>query len=244
MDVSSTDLRQGGSPGRFLRGMIMAMVALALATAACARLGDSAQGAREGGSTADGPALDGDEQPGAPDEEPGGDGGSVPGDPGDGNPGSGGGSDPGGAGDPGDPVDPPDPIKCDETPPADADPDTVVCHEVPPGDDPTDIPDPSPSHVEPRPGMSNVHPLGWENAFVHDDQRSVTVTFWNGVEPCYVLDHVEVEYGEKTVTITLFSGSDPEAGKDTACIEIAQYLAVSFTLDEDIDGRTIVDGTD
>ncbi len=99
---------------------------------------------------------------------------------------------------------------------------------------------PRPRVVEPRPGMDNVHAIDWERAKVRG-QRKVRVFFWSGVEPCYVLDHVQVEYLRRTVRITLFEGSDP-AARDQSCIEIAEYKAVDVSLSERLRGRRVVDG--
>ncbi len=57
--------------------------------------------------------------------------------------------------------------------------------------------------------MANVHPTAFDTATIGDDDRTLTITFWSGVEPCAVLDHVDVAYGADAVTVTLFQGSDP-----------------------------------
>jgi len=95
--------------------------------------------------------------------------------------------------------------------------------------------------VEPRPGMADVHPIGFDKAIVGHDGASVTIFFWSGVEPCYVLDHVDVSYGEDAITVTLFEGHDPSAG-DVACIEIAQLKSTVVQLDQPVGDRAIVDG--
>lgn len=100
--------------------------------------------------------------------------------------------------------------------------------------------EPSPQVVEPRSGMSNVRPVPWNDYEVLND-RSVRVFFTSGVEPCYVLDRVEVQYSPDRITVSLFVGSDPEAG-NVACIEIAVFKAVDVTLDEPLGGRPVVDG--
>jgi hypothetical protein len=94
--------------------------------------------------------------------------------------------------------------------------------------------------VEPTPGMAGVRPNVFDHAVVGED-GTVTVFFWSGVEPCYVLDHVDVDYGAKAVTITLYEGHDPDAG-DVACIEIALLKKVVVPLDEPVGDREIVDG--
>jgi hypothetical protein len=95
--------------------------------------------------------------------------------------------------------------------------------------------------VEPTPGMSDVRPRAFDEAVVAGDGSSVTVSFWSGVEPCYVLDHVDVGYGADAITITLFEGHDASAG-DVACIEIALLKKVLVPLDEPAGDRPIVDG--
>jgi hypothetical protein len=89
--------------------------------------------------------------------------------------------------------------------------------------------------------MSGVTPIAYGSATVQPDDRTIDVRFWSGVEPCSVLDHVDVAYGSDTVTITLFQGSDPNAGL-VACPDIAVLKQVTVTLDQDLAGRRIVDG--
>ncbi len=89
--------------------------------------------------------------------------------------------------------------------------------------------------------MANVRPISFTSATVGPDDRTVDDQFWSGVEPCSVLDHVDVAYGIDTVTITLFEGSDPYAGM-VACPDIAMLKQVTVPLDQDLAGRRIVDG--
>ena len=99
----------------------------------------------------------------------------------------------------------------------------------------------APQVVVPTPGMADVRPRPFDTATAGVDGTSVTIDFVSGVEPCYVLDHVEVAYGADDVTITLFEGHDPTAG-DVACIEIGVSKQVIVTLDEPLGDRAIVDG--
>lgn len=105
--------------------------------------------------------------------------------------------------------------------------------------DPVDPLDPEP--VEPTPGMVDLRPVSFAKASVGADGRTITIDFWSGVEPCSVLDHVDVDAGPRAVTITLVEGRDPNAG-DVACIEIAMAKRVIVVLDEPLGDRTIVDG--
>ncbi len=69
--------------------------------------------------------------------------------------------------------------------------------------------------------------------------RTLVVRFYGGVEACEGLDHVEVEYEEKRIVVTLFVGRVPTA---EVCIEVAVLKATRVQLDEPIAGRRIVDG--
>lgn len=94
--------------------------------------------------------------------------------------------------------------------------------------------------VEPRPGMAGVHPIGFHRAHP-DGERAVLVRFYSGVEPCAVLDHVDVAYGRKAITVTLFEGHEPGSEADV-CIEVAEAKEVRVPLDEPLGGRDIRDG--
>jgi hypothetical protein len=121
-------------------------------------------------------------------------------------------------------------------------PDASVSYTPCPGDDPK-ITDPydGAQKVEPTPGMSGVSPRIFDKVVVGDDDRTLTVFFWSGVEPCYVLDHVDVDEGPGAITVTLFEGHDASAG-DVACIEIAVLKKVVVQLDEPVGDRRVVDG--
>jgi hypothetical protein len=101
-------------------------------------------------------------------------------------------------------------------------------------------PQAEPTVVEPRPGMVNVFARPFDTSAVGDDGRTVTIDFWGGVEPCSVLDHVDVTYGD-AVIVTLFEGSEPTE-EPVACIEIAMLKRVVITLDEPLGDRPIIDG--
>jgi len=89
--------------------------------------------------------------------------------------------------------------------------------------------------------MADVHARPFDDAKVAGDDVTVNVDFVSGVEPCSVLDHVDVRYGSDAVTITLFEGHDPSEG-DVACIDIAVFKRVVVTLDQPLDERKIVNG--
>ena len=72
--------------------------------------------------------------------------------------------------------------------------------------------------TEPQPGTTNTYARPFDTATVAGDDVTVTIDFVSGIEPCYVLDRVDVDFGRDAVTITLFEGSDADAGQ-VACIE-------------------------
>ena len=143
------------------------------------------------------------------------------------------------------PVEPDQPVDCGEQTTGTG-PDASVSYTPCPGDeDPAPAPaDPydGAQPVEPRPGMDGVAPIPFDKVVVGDDDRTLTVYFWSGVEPCYVLDHVDVEENAGAITITLFQGSDPNV-TNVACIDIALLKKVTVQLDEPVGARRIVDGT-
>jgi len=117
-------------------------------------------------------------------------------------------------------------------------PETPVCNDV----IVNPVPDPvTPQVVEPTPGMADVRARPFDSASVDADGVTVSIDFVSGIEPCYVLDHVDVAESPDAVTITLFEGHDPSAG-DIACIEIGVFKRTIVTLDGPIGDREIVDG--
>ena len=118
----------------------------------------------------------------------------------------------------------------------------VPTQPVYPYEPPPDPYTPESKVVQPRPGMENLHKTGWDRVEVLGSNR-VRVHFVSGVEPCTVLDHVNVAYSADAIVITLFEGNDP-ASREMACIMIAQYKAVDVNLAEPINGRKFVDGAE
>ena len=140
------------------------------------------------------------------------------------------------------PVEPDQPVDCGEQVEGTG-PDATVSFTPCPGDDepvPTD-PYAGAEPVEPRPGMDGVAPIPFDKVVVGDDDRTLTVYFWSGVEPCFVLDHVDVEDDPGAITITLFQGHDPSA-ISAVCIEIAVMKRVEVGVDAPVAGRRIADG--
>ena len=109
-----------------------------------------------------------------------------------------------------------------------------VCDDVPA------VP-PEPHVVVPTPGMVDVHTIPFDHVQVGDDGRTLQIDFVAGIEPCSVLDHVEIRSEAGRVTLTLYEGADPSAGH-VACIMIAEFKRVIVQLDQPLGDRTIVDG--
>ena len=99
--------------------------------------------------------------------------------------------------------------------------------------------------VVPKPGQLEPRPIGAESLTARVDGHRVTVTVaWtSGVEPCNVLDHVEVRRDGQAFAITLFEGHGPG---DQVCIMIAEQhrTEVELSRDDLAPGTyTISDGT-
>ena len=94
-------------------------------------------------------------------------------------------------------------------------PDAIVSYTPCPGDEEPVVTDPydGAQKVEPTPGMSGVNPTAFDKAVVGKDGKTLTIFFWSGVEPCYVLDHVDVDEGRDAITVTLFQGHDASVGR-------------------------------
>lgn len=125
------------------------------------------------------------------------------------------------------------------------------------GDDPDEpvqqmpCPDPEPPGgakfeiVEPYDGpVDQAIPVAWERSRARgSDDRSFLLIYWSGVEPCHVLDRVEVEERADEVVATIYEGAASDQ-QNVACIEIAMQKAVRITLDEPLGERKLVDGAD
>ncbi len=68
---------------------------------------------------------------------------------------------------------------------------------------------------------------------------SLELTVEGGVEPCFIIDRVDVVETGEQVELTVHAGSEPGA----ICIQIIELHTTTVTLDQPLDGRTVVDGT-
>ena len=86
--------------------------------------------------------------------------------------------------------------------------------------------------VEPQPGQQNVHPVQLERLDATASGTTISVdAYWtSGVDPCYVLDQVQVNTNDSdmTVDITVNEGtSDPDA----ICVMMAVPKHTIFSFD-------------
>lgn len=89
--------------------------------------------------------------------------------------------------------------------------------------------EPQPQFVVPKPGQLDLHQVSIAKLTVTVSGRAVTVQAdWvSGVEPCSVLDSVQVVRDGTTFTVALLEGTGDPNG---VCIEIAVYKATVFSL--------------
>lgn len=93
--------------------------------------------------------------------------------------------------------------------------------------------------MAPRTGLVDVRAIRWDRHKAVGGGDAVDVFFWHGIEECYGVDRVEVEYRQDEVEVTLFEGRNPEA---EVCIEMAVRKVVRVALDEPLGDRKVVDG--
>lgn len=89
----------------------------------------------------------------------------------------------------------------------------------------------TPELVKPKPGQQMVQPFGAAGLDARVEGRHVVVNarFWSGVEPCSVLDSIDVQRSGQTIDITLLVGtSDPDA----MCVALAVEKVVVVDLGE------------
>jgi hypothetical protein len=113
---------------------------------------------------------------------------------------------------------------------------------APPTDGMGQIPlDPGGKFVLPKPGQLDVHPVQADSLAARVDGSTivVTVTWTSGVEPCTVLDSIEVRKGQARFTVTLREGHGPE---EVVCIAIAEQHKTEFEIPNVAPGTyTLVD---
>lgn len=97
--------------------------------------------------------------------------------------------------------------------------------------------------VEPQGNAIDPRPVDWESAEIDRDAMTITLTWWSGVEPCTILDRIDIHYADDVVTVTVWEGLNPDAAAMT-CIAMAEQKQATVSLEEDIGQRTLVDGAE
>lgn len=117
----------------------------------------------------------------------------------------------------------------------------AACAPVPAGDDPIVgppivggpvEPDDGVLHVVPEPGIVNPVPHAWQRIEIAPDGRTITIYYWGGVQDCYGLAGVDVQYKAGLLMVRVFEGQRANLGPDVACIEIAVAKAVTVELEQ------------
>ena len=103
------------------------------------------------------------------------------------------------------------------------------------------VPSGAPSPVAPVGNSLDPNKVPWTSATPADGGRSLDVVWWSGVEPCYVLDRVEVDEQADQVTVTLYEGKDARS-PDAVCIEIAIQKTTRVQLRAPLGDRKVIDG--
>ncbi|SDL57671.1 hypothetical protein SAMN05421874_12448 [Nonomuraea maritima] len=111
----------------------------------------------------------------------------------------------------------------------------------PAADSTSPIPPETPQPVKPVGNAVNVHKIAWRTAKPVAGGKQVRLVWWSGVAPCTVLDRVAVKETRKTVTITLYEGTAPQA-RNMSCIMIAVEKTTTVTLKQPLGNRKLVNG--
>lgn len=114
--------------------------------------------------------------------------------------------------------------------------------------DPSGI-EPTGTLVKPRPGQIGVHAISASSlaAAVHGQRVVVTVNFWSGVEPCSILDSIQVQRGAGSFAITLRAGRGPEqvvcdmmAVAKRAIVDLGDLEPGSYTISDATGGAPAI----
>jgi hypothetical protein len=98
-----------------------------------------------------------------------------------------------------------------------------------------------PTFVEPGPDLVDLRPVTVDSFDFDETFTTLTVTWWSGIAPCSVLDHVEIHDEGARLIVTIWEGSSPTA-QTQPCGEMAVWKATVVDLAAPADGKVIVDG--
>jgi hypothetical protein len=129
-------------------------------------------------------------------------------------------------------------VACGETPPTSSASPSAPSN---PPEQPVSVPAASPTPVTPVGNTLGTHKTKWISATPSADGRSLRLVWWSGVEPCTVLDRVEVAESTDKVVVTLYEGQD-RRHPDAVCIAMAIQKTTTVTLSAPLGSRRVVDG--
>ncbi len=133
-------------------------------------------------------------------------------------------------------------------PPASASPSSGTLSAAPSSSAASGI-EPTGTLVKPRPGQIGVHAISASSlsAAVDGHRLVVTINFWSGVEPCSILDSIQVQRGAGSYAITLREGRGPEevvcdmlAVAKRAIVDLGDLEPGSYTISDATGGASAI----
>ncbi|MBO3745770.1 hypothetical protein J5X84_06770 [Streptosporangiaceae bacterium NEAU-GS5] len=105
----------------------------------------------------------------------------------------------------------------------------------------SDLGSAKPTPVKPEGHTFHPHKTRWQTATPIKHGRYLRITWWSGVAPCTVVDHIKVRESRKTVTVTLYEGAR-SGSRGVMCVAIAVKKVATIKLPHPLGHRKIVDG--
>ncbi len=103
------------------------------------------------------------------------------------------------------------------------------------------VEDPGALPLTPMPGgIVDAQPVPWDQVTIWPDGRTLTVVFWNGPEPCFGLDRVEVTDTDGVPSVTPWVGVRADA-TDVRCTADLQRFSTVVELPDPILGGGVPD---
>ncbi|ETK34472.1 hypothetical protein [Microbispora sp. ATCC PTA-5024] len=99
----------------------------------------------------------------------------------------------------------------------------------------------APSGAGRHPRTVGAHKVRWSSATPVAHGRKVRLTWWSGVAPCTVLDHVSVRETAGKVIVTIWEGAKPSADH-AVCPAIAVRKTATVALKKRLGSRRLADG--
>jgi hypothetical protein len=105
---------------------------------------------------------------------------------------------------------------------------------------PAPPPQPHPQPPPPTPPCcKGTHGVGWESYAASSDGRTLTFTYWSGVDSCTRFDHASVDESASRVVVTIY---EEDITNGNPCVAMAQQKHATVTLQSPLGNRQVVDG--